>query len=324
MAHQSTHSNALWHLSSSTSSLLSSAIPAPKEGQCLVKSEFSLISLGTERLVASGAVPVDLHQNMRVPYMEGSFELPVKYGYSLVGQVVTQGYPLSGKKVHLMHPHQSYCIVEAEALTLIPEKVPIRRAVLASNLETAVNAVWDSQVQIGDRVLVVGFGMIGALTALLLQQIAGVEVYIAERLPQRRALAQQLDFQLLAEETDFDITFHTSSSSSGLQMAIDRLGYEGTSVELSWYGTKEVSMQLGASFHQQRKRLIASQVGQVPGSKQNRWDYRRRKQLVFQLLQQEKFDQLLTHEISLSEAPALFGKLREGTLEGIGWTIKYD
>ncbi|MEL6924373.1 MAG: zinc-binding alcohol dehydrogenase [Bacteroidota bacterium] len=323
-----TSARALWHVSAQQSELRATACDKGAEATDapLLRSEYSLISTGTERLVATGLVGPALYESMRVPHMEGRFDFPVKYGYSLVARVVEQGHSLLGKLVHLLHPHQDYCRVPVNQFSLVPEGINAARATLASNLETAVNAVWDGQVQIGDKVLVVGFGIIGALLCEVLRQIPGVELHILEKNNNRITFGREMGFQIAGETTvsDFDLAFNTSINAAGLQSCIDRVGQESRVVELSWYGTRPVQLQLGQSFHQQRKQIVSSQVSQIAAPQRARWDYARRKQLVFELLRNERFDRYLTHRIPFGESPAFFEKLRNEPLDGMGYYINYN
>ena len=205
---------ALWHLSATSSILKEIKLPLENSDNCLLKAEYSLISSGTERLIASGLVPESLHSQMKVPYMQGHFSFPLCYGYSMVGRVISEHSALFSKRVHLMHPHQDICAVEASSLFVIPEDIPSSRASLASNMETALNAIWDSGVSIGDRALVCGFGMIGALVARLLSFIPGVEVHILEIDPVRKRKAAEMGFEVVdkIKEERYDLAFHTSAS----------------------------------------------------------------------------------------------------------------
>ncbi len=316
---------ALWHISSSKSSLQQEELVSPLPSQLLLKSLYSLVSTGTERLVANGQVPAAMHQLMRVPSMGGDFGFPVKYGYSLVGAITTKGQ-YQGQLVHLLHPHQSTLIIDSANIDLVPKEIPAKRAALASNIETALNAIWDSGVSVGDKVVVCGFGMIGGLVARLLSLMPAVEVVVLEKNGYRIAQATQMGFSTNPNTLqNFDYSFHTSGSSAGLQACIEAVGMEGKVIELSWYGTKSVQLQLGADFHYHRKQIISSQVGHVPFSKNARWDYQRRKQVVWELLKNPVFDAHITHEIPFVESPAFFEALRGGTLlnEGLGWVIKY-
>ena len=319
-----TKSSALWHLSAKESLIRTQPDLPVSDGQCRIESAYSLISSGTETLVASGQVPVELHHSMEVPYMEGDFSFPVKYGYSLVGKVVEGSRSLLSKYVHLLHPHQSDCVVSEKDVTIIPNEIPPQRAVLTSNLETALNAIWDSSLSAGDQILVVGMGLVGSLVAHLSCQFPATQVQVAEADPIRQSLAKHQGFQLYdPSDEPFDVAFHTSGSSAGLQTCIDAVGNEGKIVELSWYGTRSSEIKLGGSFHQQRKRIISSQVSQLPPHQQARWDYRRRKQTVLELLQDDRWDQFLTATVNFADTPQLFDKLRQGNRSQLSWTIRY-
>ncbi|WKN44100.1 zinc-dependent alcohol dehydrogenase [Tunicatimonas pelagia] len=319
-----TKTSALWHLSPQESTIRTHSDQPVSSGKCRVEAAYSLISSGTETLVASGQVPAELYQSMQVPYMEGNFSFPIKYGYSLVGKVVEGDASLLNKYVHLLHPHQSNCVVNETDVSVIPDDVPPQRAVLASNLETALNATWDAGVSAGDRVLVIGMGLIGSLVAHLSRQFPATTVQVAEADPARQDLAKEQGFFLYDPPSKpFDVAFHTSGSSAGLQTGIDAVGNAGKVIELSWYGTRSTKVNLGGSFHQQRKRIISSQVSQIPSHQQTRWDYRRRKQTVLELLKDDSWDQFLTATVDFPDTPKLFDKLRQGDRSQLSWTIRY-
>mgnify|MGYP001053738737 CR=1 FL=1 len=318
------NTSALWHLSAQESLVRTQPTLPLNNGQCRVEAAYSLISNGTETLVASGQIPAELHHSMCVPYMEGDFSFPIKYGYSLVGKVVEGTSSLLGKHVHLLHPHQSSCVVNEVDVTVIPDEVPPQRAVLASNVETALNAIWDSGASAGDQVLVVGMGLIGSLVAHLSRQFPATQVQVAEADSARQAGAKEQGFLLYDSSDDsLDVAFHTSGSSAGLQTCIDAVGNEGKIIELSWYGTRSAEVKLGGSFHQQRKQIISSQVSQIPPHQQARWDYRRRKQTVLELLKDDSWDQFLTATVDFSDTPTLFDKLRQDDRSQLSWTICY-
>ncbi len=319
--------NALWHLSSETSALRPAKRPENREGLVEIKSLYSLVSTGTERLVARGQVPASSHEAMQVPGMEGDFRFPLKYGYSLVGKVQMPGHKWHGLLVHALYPHQERAWVPEELVVPIPQGIPPLRATLASNMETAINALWDSGAGVGDKVLLVGFGMIGALLARLLREFPGVALWIVEKQHQRITMARQMGFQVLPAETrptDFDLAFHTSATGSGLQTALDAVGMEGRVVELSWYGARELKLQLGTEFHYNRKQLISSQVSHIPFARQSRWDYRRRRKLALRLLKNPAFDEHITHAMPLEDSPAFFQELRRGEAAGLGYAIAYQ
>ncbi|MDX2287157.1 MAG: zinc-binding alcohol dehydrogenase [Bacteroidia bacterium] len=316
--------SALWHLSAFESAIQPEPLPEPGPGWCEIEAVSSLISTGTERLVCSGQVPVELHELMKAPYMAGDFRYPVKYGYSLVGRVVTPGHALEGQAVHLLHPHQDRAIVADADIFPIPEEIPLRRAALASNVETALTAIWDSGLAPGDRALVVGFGVIGSLVARLAALMPAVTLRVLEPSPRRLALVRQLGFMpATAEDGDFDCVFHASATALGLQEAINRAGFEGRIMEMSWYGTRSVELQLGGSFHQGRKQLISTQVATLPSSHSRRWDLHRRKAVVFELLRNPLFDQHLTDELRFSELPGWFHELRRQQPPGLAYSVSY-
>lgn len=292
------------------------------DNHSIIKTHYSSISPGTEKLIYDGKVPLSMHKQMACPYMEGNFFFPIKYGYSLVGEVITGSHV--GKIVHVLHPHQTICCVHEDAVSIVPKEIPKKRATLASNLETAVNAIWDANISIGDKVLVVGFGIIGSLVAHIANSIAGVSVDVVDTNLKKEKLAQKMGFSTISkpEKYSYDISFHCSASSGGLQLAIDSVGVESKVVELSWYGMQNVSISLGESFHCMRKQIISSQVSLIPQKKQSRWNYKRRKDLVFSLLKSEKFDEHITHSFAFEELPDIFPKINK--INGLSYVIDYS
>jgi len=319
--------HSLWFQASGQASILNEHLPSLKKGWCEIQTLFSAVSPGTERLVLTGAVPSSLYDEMRCPYMAGGFSFPVKYGYSLVGIIKKGPKNRVGKRVHVMHPHQDRCIVRVEDTYPIPSQVPSQRAVLASNMETAVTALWDSKIRMGEEALLVGFGIIGSLIARLLQSCKGIHVTVTDTYPAKRKLAKNMGFNTALPEKKahlFDLAFHTSGTSDGLQTAIDSVSLEGRVIEVSWYGIHKVQLSLGGNFHKGRKKIISSQVSRIPSSLQPRWDFNRRKKLVFELLKDPSFDSHLTHHIAFSKLPQLFQILEKTPSEGLGYLIKYS
>jgi threonine dehydrogenase-like Zn-dependent dehydrogenase len=316
----------LWFQDAGLAVILEKELPEVKEGWCLVETLFSAISPGTERLVFIGRVPEELHEEMKYSYMEGEFSFPVKYGYSLVGRIVEGPQERIGQIVHVLHPHQDRCVVKEDDTFLVPNDVPPKRATLASNLEAAVNAVWDSQVTVGERILVVGFGIIGSLVARLISFMPGVEVEITDTHAFKKALVEKMGFKTRKPEDIpgfFDLAINSSGNSDGLQLALDKVGIEGRVVELSWYGTQKVSLSLGGSFHPLRKKIISSQVSSIPSQHRPRWDLKRRKSLVFKLLQKKEFDSHITHSYRFEDLPGAFDQLKNPPTEGLSYLVTY-
>lgn len=320
------YARSLWFQERGHAVLLEEELPEVQKGWCLVETLFSSISPGTERLVYLGEVPREVFAQMRHAYMAGEFSFPVKYGYSLVGRIVKGSPNREGRIVHVLHPHQDRCVVKEEDTFPVPDEVPPKRATLASNLETAVNAVWDSQATIGESVLVVGFGIIGSLVARLLSFMPGVEVEITDVNPDKISLARKMGYKAQKPNNisdHFDMAFHASGNPEGLQFAIDKVGFEGSVVELSWYGAQKVPLSLGGSFHPMRKKILSSQVSSIPSRNRPRWDLKRRKSLVFKLLQNGAFDSHITHSFAFDELAQAFDVFKTISTDGLSYLVVY-
>ncbi|GGC73237.1 dehydrogenase [Marinobacter halophilus] len=270
-----------------------------------VRSLYSGVSRGTESLVFNNRVPPGEFQRMRAPWQEGSFPYPVKYGYANVGEVTDGPGHLLGQRVFCLYPHQQQYRVPAGAVTVLPELVPPERAILAANMETAINGLWDAQPAIGDRVAVVGLGVVGLLVAWLVRQIPGVELRAIDTNPARQPVAESLGlaFSTEADAKDCDLVIHASGHSDGLASALAMAGQEARIVELSWYGDTPVSVPLGHAFHPNRLELKSSQVGQIPPARQPRWSYQRRLALALSLLSAPELDGLISGECRFDQLP---------------------
>lgn len=291
------------------------SLGAAGPGSVLVETLYSGISRGTECLVHRGEVPHSEYQRMRAPFQEGDFPGPVKYGYASVGRVVEGPEQLIGQAVFCLHPHQTHYRVPQEAVTVLPEALPPGRAVLAANMETALNACWDAAIGPGDRVTVVGAGVVGALTAWLAARIPGTEVCLVDRQAQRAALAEQLGCRFALPEQaqgDCDVVVHASASEGGLATALDAAGLEARVIELSWYGERAPRVQLGQAFHARRLALISSQVGRLAAHRQARWDFKRRLGKALTLLEDPVLEHLINAECRFDELPEAMDRLAAG------------
>ena len=305
-------SRQFWIQSPGRGEIVEREIPGQMPGHLRVRTAWSGISRGTESLVFRGEVPDSLHDSMRAPFQEGEFPAPVKYGYCSVGRI--EGDPeRAGEWVFCLYPHQDLYWVPPEAVTSIPEAVPPARAVLAANLETALNGVWDGQPGPGDRIAVVGAGVVGLLTAWICGRIPGTRVTAVDRNPAREPVARALgmDFALPEElrRADCDLVFHASGSSGGAAEALALAGIEATVVELSWFGSRGVTLPLGEGFHSRRLTLRSSQVGRIPPDHAARWDFERRRQVVLELLASDELDALITGESPFAELPEVLARL---------------
>jgi NADPH:quinone reductase-like Zn-dependent oxidoreductase len=296
---------ALWYVGDGRAELREEAVAPPGPGELRVRALYGAISRGTERLVAEGRVPASEYERMRAPLMAGAFPFPVKYGYATVGRVEAGGPP--GQVVFVLHPHQDEFIIPVAMAVPVPKAVSPTRAVLAANMETALNALWDGGPGPADRIAVVGGGIVGLLIARLAARMPGTEVTLVDIAPERGALARALGagFATPGEAPrDCDLVFHASANAKGLATALALAGEEATIVELSWYGTGEVAVPLGEAFHSRRLRLVASQVGKVAPSHRSRWTHQRRLAAALALLDDPALDVLLAPAIEFSELPA--------------------
>lgn len=298
---------AFWIVAPGRGEIRAETLPEPGDGEVRVRTLFTGVSRGTESLVFKGAVPPSEHRRMRAPFQSGDFPAPVKYGYSAVG-VVEKGPPgLSGKTVFCLHPHQDRFVVPVDAVTPLPDDVPPGRAVLAANMETAVNGIWDSGIGAGDRVAVVGGGVVGCLVAWLAGRIPGTSVTLIDRIQERCSLAGTLGVGFSepdAAEGECDRVIHASGSDAGLVRALELAGNQARVVEMSWYGRHEPAVPLGEAFHSRRLSLVSSQVGQLPPDRQPRWDHRRRLALALRLLAEPALDALVSDSTAFEAMPA--------------------
>ena len=321
---QTVDSRALWLDAPATAALRAAPVGA---GAVTVRMRWSGISRGTERLVFAGKVPPELYATMRAPFQSGDFPFPVKYGYNAVGEVVIGPADLLGRTVFVLHPHQTVFAVPAEAVRPLPADLPPRRAILAANMETALNALWDSGAGPGERIAVIGAGAVGLLVASLAARLPGAAVTVVDTNPDRAALAAALGcaFALPDEAPrDADMAFHASATAPGLRTALGTLGPEGTVIEMSWYGTEDVAVSLGGAFHVQRLRIVASQVGRLPPHRAPRWDHARRMQTALRLLADDpRLDVLITEEVAFDDLPARLGEILAPGAPGIATAVRY-
>jgi threonine dehydrogenase-like Zn-dependent dehydrogenase len=319
-------SRAIWYTAPGVVEIRSTPLKSVAAGEAIVRTAFSGISRGTERLVMSGTIGRQEWERMRAPMQEGAFPFPVKYGYCATGTVEDGPAALRGRAVFCLHPHQDRFIAPMDMLAPIPDAVPARRATLAANMETALNAVWDSGASAGDRIVVVGAGVVGLLVAYLAARLPGADVTVVDVAVERCAVAEAFGARFAPPDVapaDADVVFHTSVSAAGLNTAIDCAGMEATVVELSWYGDKDVPARLGGTFHSRRLRLQSSQVGQVSPGRRPRWTYRRRLEKALALLADPVLDVLVADEIAFDDAPTALPRFLAPGAAGLAPVIRY-
>ncbi|MDX2288858.1 MAG: zinc-binding alcohol dehydrogenase [Hyphomicrobiaceae bacterium] len=316
---------ALWYVAPGRVEIRPERLSVPGPGEALVRTLYSGVSRGTERLISQGMVPSSEWQRMRAPMQAGDFPFPVKYGYCATGVIEDGPDDLVGRTVFCLHPHQDRFVAPLDMLCAVPPAVPARRATLAANMETALNAHWDAATGPSDRIVIVGAGIVGLLVAVIGARLPGADVTVIDIDPGRRDIVTQLGarFCLPADApADADVVFHTSASAPGLATAIGCAGLESRVVELSWYGDKQIAAPLGGAFHARRVQLISSQVGQVAASRRPRWSYRRRLLAALKLLEDTRLDPLVAEEIAFEETPRHLPALLADA-KGLAPVVKY-
>ncbi|MGW2648346.1 zinc-dependent alcohol dehydrogenase [Streptomyces sp. NPDC001393] len=317
---------AFWLRSPGHGELRDLTLAEPAEDEVVVRALYSGVSRGTETLVFRGGVPESQHAVMRAPFQEGDFPGPVKYGYLSVGEVEEGPAELVGRTVFCLYPHQTRYAVPVNAVTVVPEKVPAARAVLAGTVETAVNALWDAAPLIGDRIAVVGGGMVGCSVAALLARFPGVRLQLVDADPARAGTAEALGVDFATPDGalgDCDLVVHASATEAGLTRALQLLAPEGTVVELSWYGDRRVALPLGEAFHSRRLTVRSSQVGTVSPAARPGRDYADRMALALDLLADPALDALITGESTFEQLPDVMPKLASGEIPALCHRIRY-
>jgi len=311
---------ALWYVGPGRAEIRPEPLPPLAAGHVRVRAHTSAISRGTEALIAAGRVPESEYQRMRAPFMGGSFPFPVKYGYATVGMVEAGSETLVGRNVFALYPHQTRFDLPAEVVVPVPAEIPLSRAALAANVETALNATWDASPGPSGRIAVVGAGVVGALVGFLCGRIEGAEVTLIDIDPAREALARALGLKFATPSSapvDCDFVFHSSASAEGLTSALNIAADEATIVELSWYGAGTVAVPLGGAFHSRRLKIISSQVGKVAPSRRATFTHRQRLEAAIKLCAHPELDALLAPAIAFGELPARLAdilKPRSGVL----------
>jgi len=312
--------NAFWTVADGIGAIRAETLREPGPGEVLVRTIATGVSRGTERLVWHGRVPESQRRAMRAPMQAGEFPFPVKYGYSAVGVVEAGAAALAGRRVFCLHPHQDRFVAPESLCAPVPDAVPDLRAVLAANMETAVNVLWDAGPRLGERVLVVGAGVVGLLCAFLLARLPGVDLAVCDPDEHRGAVAEKLGARfVLPEEAprERDLVIHAAGSESGLRSALAAAAFEGRIVEASWFGDRDVAVPLGEAFHARRLSLVSSQVGAVAAPMRGRRTPAERLALALDLLAADQhLDALLGPSVPFEGLPGMMGRLLEPVAPG--------
>lgn len=319
--------HAFWVVAPGRGEIRPQRLGEPAPGELLVGTVASAISRGSEGLVFRGEVPESEWRRMRCPFQEGEFPAPLKYGYTAVGVVEDGPAEMLGRRVFCLHPHQDRFIVPSDATIEVPDDVPDRRATLAANMETAVNGLWDAAPGPGDRIAVIGAGVVGALVAALAARLPGAEVELIDIDPAREGIASALGCRFASPQQarpEADLVIHASGAPEGLAVALTIAGFEATVLEMSWYGGRVVPLALGGAFHSRRLTLRSSQVGAVPAMRRQRWSHRRRLTLALSLLRDPVFEILLTGDSNFAALPELMPRLAASPAGVLCHTLRYD
>lgn len=323
----SDHSLSFWVMEPGRGQLRRAPVPTPSADELIVQALFSGVSRGTESLVFNCAVPATEARRMRAPFQEGEFPAPVKYGYCMVGRVLSGAPSLLGQTVFCLHPHQDRFVIPASAVQVLPADVPAGRAILAANMETALNALWDGGVLPGDRVAVIGAGSVGCLAAYLAGRIPGCQVQLIDIEPRRAPIAAALGVDFATPQAargGADLVIHASGSPAGAALALSLAGFEATVIELSWYGQQPVSLPLGEAFHSQRLTFKCSQVGAVAATRRARRTHAARLQLALSLLNDPALDELINSESAFTEMPQVMPRVCASGSEVIMHRVRYE
>ncbi len=306
--------------------IVDACLPPPRDHELSIRTLYTGISRGTEALVFRGKVPPSQYQAMRAPFQEGEFPGPVKYGYSNVGRVVEGPDDLDGQVVFCLYPHQDRYTVPRQSVARVPAGVPPGRAVLAANMETAVNVLWDARPVVGDRIVVVGGGVVGLLCAWLCRGIPGAALTLVDPNPARAPVAAALEIPFCTTapaRADADLVIHASGHPDGLAAALATAGMEGVIVEASWYGDRSVPLPLGEAFHARRLTVRSSQVGRLAPARTPRWDHARRLALALTLLADARLDALITGEDPFEELPNVMARVSRAPGDTLCHRIRY-
>jgi threonine dehydrogenase-like Zn-dependent dehydrogenase len=295
--------------------------PRPAAGEVLVRTLFSGISGGTERLVYRGEVPQGLALDDTIGALGGAFRYPFPYGYACVGQA--EGWD---RPVFAFQPHQDIFVARPGDLIPLPAVDPAS-ATLFPLVETALQVTLDAGTGYRDRVVVLGAGVLGLLTALLLQR-SGQRPVCAEPQAWRRDLAGRLGVTAAAPEEmtegEVPLVIDASGNPDAPAVALDMLAHEGTLLVASWFGTKPVVLPLGGAFHRRRLIIRSTQVSTVPARLSGTWTRSRRRREAVDLLAELPLAQLCTHVFAFGHAAEAFRAVDQGIPGLMHAVLDYD
>ncbi len=324
----------LWFTAPKQIELRKVSLPAPTANQVLVRTLYSAISAGTELLAYRGQLPADLALDSTLESLQQHTSYPMQYGYACVGEIVKVGSGLdaewAGRQVFSFQPHASHFLTDTQNLQLVPDDIPARAAAFLPNTETAVNLVHDGAPVMGERVVVLGQGVVGLLLTALLAKHPLAELIVVEGRAERQALAKQLGAhrvvhpdEAAAQISDADLIYEVSGQPAALDTAVAVSGYSSRIVIGSWYGNKEASINLGGAAHRNRLQLITSQVSTVAPALTGRWDKQRRFELAWQMIRECDPQRLISHVEPIQDAGSVYQQLDEEKLSVVQALFEY-
>lgn len=293
-------------------------LPPLAASEALVETVVSGISAGTEMLLYRGEMPPGMAADSAIEALQGELRYPLKYGYAAVGRVAAVGAAVErawlGRLVLAFHPHESHFAARPDQWMALPEGISAESATLLPNLETAVSLVMDGRPVIGERVAVLGQGVVGLLVTWLLGQFPLAELVTVDKWEKRRKISAEFGATLTLSPdaplpTAFDLVYELSGQPAALNQAIALTGYAGRIVIGSWYGRKQAPLDLGSHFHRSHIQLISSQVSSLAPIWRGRWDHVRRLDVAWRSLRRLPADRLITHRFPLAQAAQAYRRL---------------
>ena len=328
-------------------SVIEEPLPEADAGQVLVRNRMSAISPGTELLVYRGQVSDGWPVDSTISSLSGAFGYPLRYGYTAVGQVVVAGPGVDpnwiGRWVFSFQPHQSHYLASPSTLIPLPADINPENALFVPAMETAVNFMMDGQPMIGERVTVLGQGIIGLLTTALLSRFPLAELVTFDRYAFRRQRSLEvgahkalephsqgnvgdpnhiLDDEALQGEAD--LVYELSGDPAALNQAITFCGFGARIIVGSWYGTRRAALDLGREFHRNRIRLISSQVSTIAPELSGRWSKERRLAVVWDMIRTVRPDKLITHRFPVEQAQQAYDLLDRQPESTVQVVLTYD
>ena len=320
----------------------STNLPELKTDEVLVQTVCSAISAGTEMLIYQGRFPRTLETDSVISGLRGGFKYPLAYGYACVGKVVEVGKDVDrewlNRLVFAFQPHTSHFISKTDSLFSVPNSLLPESACFFPNMETAVNLVQDAAPIFGERVLVLGQGIIGLLTASLLREFPLETLVTADPYEMRRKASLNMEVSETLDpnsenfqsklnayaQKKFDLTLELSGNPSALEDALALTCFSGRIVIGSWYGEKKVEVDLGGAFHRSRIKLISSQVSTIAPELAARWDKARRFEAAWKALERVQPEKWITHQFPIEQAAEAYHLLDENPQETIQILVTYS